>query len=291
MMIKNEYRKFLFPSLIVIGLVAFFPLSYGIILSFYRKMPVFGVSEFVGMENIKFLFSDIRFLQSLINTAFFTFISVSLEIILGFFIALLMNLPLFASRILKVLILIPWAIPTVVSAKMWEWIYNGDFGILNFILLQTGIVDAPVNWLGDRSWAMMSIIFADVWKTTPFAALLLYAGLQTIPGELYESAKMEGAGAFRQIRYITLPLMMPIILITAIFRTMDALRVFDLIYVMTGGGPANLTETLSIYAYKLLFQTLQFGYGSMVSIATFLIIFIFSMIYIIMLNRRFEYLK
>ncbi len=290
-MIKNEYRKFLFPSLIVIGLVAFFPLSYGIILSFYRKMPVFGVSEFVGMENIKFLFSDIRFLQSLINTAFFTFISVSLEIILGFFIALLMNLPLFASRILKVLILIPWAIPTVVSAKMWEWIYNGDFGILNFILLQTGIVDAPVNWLGDRSWAMMSIIFADVWKTTPFAALLLYAGLQTIPGELYESAKMEGAGAFRQIRYITLPLMMPIILITAIFRTMDALRVFDLIYVMTGGGPANLTETLSIYAYKLLFQTLQFGYGSMVSIATFLIIFIFSMIYIIMLNRRFEYLK
>ncbi|MGD9900494.1 MAG: carbohydrate ABC transporter permease, partial [Calditrichaceae bacterium] len=276
MMVKNEYRKFLFPSLIVIGLVAFFPLSYGIVLSFYRKMPVFGVSEFVGLDNIKFLFRDIRFLQSLINTAFFTFVSVSLEIALGFMIALLMNLPLFAGRILKVVILIPWAIPTVVSAKMWEWIYNGDFGVLNFVLLQTGIIDAPVNWLGDRSWAMMSIIFADVWKTTPFAALLLYAGLQTIPGELYESAKIEGAGAFRQIRYITLPLMMPIILITAIFRTMDALRVFDLIYVMTGGGPANLTETLSIYAYKLLFQTLQFGYGSMVSIATFFIILIFS---------------
>jgi multiple sugar transport system permease protein len=288
---QKEYKKYLLPALILIALAAFFPLLYGFFLSLLRKMPVFKISDFVGLENYIFLFKDVRFHQSVINTVIFTFSSVSIEIILGIGIALLMKQNLPGNTFLKAVILIPWVIPTVVSAKMWEWIYNGDFGVLNFLLQWTGIIDNPVNWLGDPHWAMASIIAADIWKTTPFAALLLFAGLQTIPDELYESAKIDGAGAVKQFWFITLPLLLPIILITTIFRMMDALRIFDLVYILTGGGPANLTETLSVYAYKLLFQTLQFGYGSTISIASFFLILLFSSFYIWLLHKRFNYLK
>ncbi|MCD4692080.1 MAG: sugar ABC transporter permease [Calditrichales bacterium] len=288
---QKEYKKYLLPALILIALVAFFPLLYGFFLSLLRKMPVFKISDFVGLENYIFLFKDVRFHQSVINTVIFTISSVSIEIILGIGIALLMKQNLHGNTFLKAVILIPWVIPTVVSAKMWEWIYNGDFGVLNFLLQWTGIIDNPVNWLGDPHWAMASIIAADIWKTTPFAALLLFAGLQTIPDELYESAKIDGAGAVKQFWFITLPLLLPIILITTIFRMMDALRIFDLVYILTGGGPANLTETLSVYAYKLLFQTLQFGYGSTISIASFFLILLFSSFYIWLLHKRFNYLK
>jgi multiple sugar transport system permease protein len=288
---QKEYKKYLLPALILIALVAFFPLLYGFFLSLLRKMPVFKISDFVGLENYIFLFKDVRFHQSVINTVIFTISSVSIEIILGIGIALLMKQNLHGNTFLKAVILIPWVIPTVVSAKMWEWIYNGDFGVLNFLLQWTGIIDNPVNWLGDPHWAMASIIAADIWKTTPFAALLLFAGLQTIPDELYESAKIDGAGAVKQFWFITLPLLLPIILITTIFRMMDALRIFDLVYILTGGGPANLTETLSVYAYKMLFQTLQFGYGSTISIASFFLILLFSSFYIWLLHKRFNYLK
>lgn len=285
----QEHQKYLFPALLLIALVALFPLLYGIYLSMLRKMPVFHISEFVAFKNYLFLFKDLRFVQSVFNTIYFTVISVGLELIIGIGVAMLMKQKIPGNAVLKAVILIPWAIPTVVSAKMWALIYNGDFGVLNYLLQSAGIIDSPLNWLGHRNWAMHSIILADVWKTTPFVTLLIYAGLQTIPEELYESAEIDGAGAIRRFFKITLPLLFPIIMIVAIFRIMDALRVFDLVYVMTGGGPANLTETLSVYAYKLLFQTLQFGYGSAVSIATFLLIFLFSSIYIWQLNKRFNY--
>ncbi len=288
---KKEYLKFILPALFLISLVAFFPLGYGLVLSFFRQMPVFNISSFIGFENILFLFSDLRFQQSVWNTLVFTAVSVALELVIGIAVALLMNQKVPGNRILKGVVLIPWAIPTVVSAKMWEWIYNGDFGILNFTLQSMGLLDAPVNWLGDPLWAMASIIVADVWKTAPFVALLVYAGLQTIPEELYDSAKIDGAGEMRTFLHITLPLLTPIIIIVTIFRMMDAMRVFDVVYVLTGGGPANLTETLSVYAYKLLFQTLQFGYGSAVSIATFVIIMMLSSFYIYLLYKRFNYLK
>lgn len=187
--------------------------------------------------------------------------------------------------------MIPWAIPTVVSARMWEWIYNPEYGLLNYLLKEVGLLNNALNWLGHPFWTLPAIILADVWKTTPFAALLIYAGLQAIPEELYEAAKIDGAGALRRLIHITLPLIFPIILIVGVFRTMDAFRIFDLIYVMTGGGPANISETMSVYAYKLLFQTLQFGYGSAVSIIMFLIIALLSGLYVFILNRKFQILR
>src|SRR5574337_1640040 len=160
---------------------------------------------------------------------------------------LLLHQPFRGRGLFRAFVLIPWAVPTVVSAKMWEWILNPDFGILNYLLMQTGLVSTPINWLGDRVVAMHALILADVWKTSSFATLILLAGLQMIPEELYEAAQVDGAGRWRTFRLITLPLLQPSILIVLLFRTLDAFRIFDLVYVLTGGGPANTTETLSVY--------------------------------------------
>ncbi|NOX88028.1 MAG: sugar ABC transporter permease [Calditrichaeota bacterium] len=289
-MLKKTLLIFLLPALLLICLVTLFPLGYGLVLGLMRKMPVFGISEFTGLSNFLFLLKDPRFQQSLWTTLKFTLISVPLELSLGMLIALLMKEKIPGNMLLKLTIMIPWAIPTVVSARMWEWIYNPEYGILNYLLKYSGIISESVNWLGNPHWALPAIIIADVWKTTPFAALLIYAGLQTIPAELYDSAKIDGAGSFRRFFHITLPLVFPIVLIVGIFRTMDALRIFDLVYVLTGGGPANITETMSVYAYKLLFQTMQFGYGSAVSIAMFVIVALLSSGYIYLLHKKFQLL-
>jgi multiple sugar transport system permease protein len=154
---------------------------------------------------------------------------------------------------------------------MWEWIYNPDFGVLNFLLRQVSLLSGPVSWLGDPFWAIHAAILADAWKTTPFAALVLLAGLAAIPPELGQAARVDGAGAGRIFIEITLPLLRPALAVTVLFRFLDSLRVFDAIYVLTGGGPANTTETLAVYVYKVLFQTLRFGYGSAVAMAMFLL--------------------
>lgn len=260
---ESGYR-YVAPALGLLGGVALFPLLYVIYLSFHRRLLIFDISKFVGLENYRFLLEDDRFWNALQNTAYFTAVSVSAQLLLGLGIALLLNRSFRAKDWVRALILVPWVIPTVVSARMWEWIYNPEFGIFNFLL------GAKINWLGTPGLALHAAIFADVWKTTPFVVVLLLAGLQIIPREIYQAARVDGAGSWVAFRRITLPLLMPVLLVALVFRMLDAWRVFDVIYVLTGGGPANTTETLSLYAYKMLFQTLQFGYGSALSVVTFL---------------------
>lgn len=271
--------KFVLPALSVIGLVAVFPVFYVFYLSLHRKVLTFNISTFIGLDNYIYLLGDSRFWNALKNTAYFTGVSVTLELILGLSIAVLLNRAFKGKGFMRAVVLIPWAVPTVVSAKMWEWIYNTDFGILNYIL------GTDINWLGSTFWAINAAIFMDVWKTTPFVALLLIAGLQVIPKDLYSAAKVDGAGSWYIFTRITLPLLMPVILIVLIFRTLDAFRVFDAVYILTGGGPANTTETLSIYAYKVLFQLLQFGYGSTLSVIVFLCVGLISVFYVGLLSR------
>jgi len=258
--------------------VTVYPVIYVLYLSFHRKLLIFDISRFVGLDNYLFLLNDGRFWNALGNTAYFTALSVSLELALGLSIALLINRSFRLRGAVRAVVLIPWAIPTVVSARMWEWMYNTDFGIINY-LLGTG-----VNWLGSPFWALNAAVAMDVWKTTPFVAILLMAGLQVIPRELYQAARLDGAGGWTVFRRITLPLLKPVMLVALIFRTLDAFRVFDAIYVLTGGGPANTTETLSIYAYKVLFQTLQFGYGSTLSVIVFLCTGCITVVYIRMFS-------
>jgi len=276
---RDRGYAFVLPAFLILLGVTVYPIIFVLWLSFHRKMLIFDISKFVGFDNFRFLLGDDRFWNALKNTGYFTFTSVSLELILGLSIAILLNRAFRGRGMMRAIILVPWAIPTVVSARMWEWIYNSDFGVLNYLL------GAKVNWLGSPAWAMHAAIFMDVWKTTPFVILLLTAGLQVIPGELYQAARVDGAGGWRIFWHITLPLLRPVILVVLLFRTLDAFRVFDAIYVLTGGGPANTTETVSIYAYKVLFQTLQFGYGSTLALVIFLCTGLISLFYIRLLRR------
>jgi multiple sugar transport system permease protein len=272
-------NRFVAPALALLAVITVYPAVYVLYLSLHRRLLILGISKFVGLDNYLFLLRDGRFWNAFGNTVYFSSLSVSLEMLVGLAIALLLNRSFPGKGAVRALVLIPWAVPTVVSARMWEWMYNTDFGILNFLL------GTKINWLGSPFWAMNAAVFMDVWKTTPFVVILLTAGLQVIPRELYQAAVVDGAGSWNMFRRITLPLLMPVVAVVLIFRTLDAFRVFDAVYVLTGGGPANTTETLSIYAYKVLFQTLQFGYGSTLSVVVFLCVGMISVFYIRVLSR------
>ncbi|ASS99156.1 MULTISPECIES: carbohydrate ABC transporter permease [Geobacillus] len=241
--------------------------------------------NFVGLKHYKDSFSDMRLWKALWNTTFFTVVSVAIELVLGLGIALLINKAFFGRGLVRATILIPWAIPTAVSALMWKFLYDGQNGIVAHYFETIGLVDRMGDLLTTEAGAMFAVIFADVWKTTPYMALLLLAGLQTIPHSLYEAASIDGATKWQQFTQITLPLLKSSILVALLFRTLDAFRVFDLIYVLTGGGPANSTETISILAYKVMFSQTNFGAGSALAVVVFLCVAIISMIYIKWLGK------
>jgi multiple sugar transport system permease protein len=270
---------FLLPSVGLVTAIALGPMLFTLWLSFRHQMPIFGISEFVGLHNFQYMARDLHFWNAVAVTAYFVAVSVAIEVLLGLAFALLLNRTFRGRGVVRALVLIPWAVPGVVVARFWEWILNPDYGVLNYLL------GSRTNWLGDPVWAIQAVVVADVWKTTPFVVLLLLAGLQVISPELYRAARVDGANSWQQFRHITLPLLRPIILLVLLFRTMDAARIFDVVFVMTGGGPANRTETLVLYAYNALYRTLQFGYGSALSVATFGLILVLSLVYLQMLRR------
>lgn len=275
------------PALLVLSLVALLPILAVIWLSGQRYLPIFAVREFAGLRNYALLLNDDRFWAACRTTLTFTGVSVTAELTLGLLIALLLSrMTGRGEGFGRAVALLPWAVPTVVSARMWGWLYQPEYGLLNYLLVAVGLMSEPINWLGDPVWALRGAIIMDVWKATPFATILLLAGLMAIPRELYWAARVDGAGAWATFRHVTLPLLLPVILVVLVFRTMDAIRVFDAIYVLTGGGPGNGTETLSIYTYKTLFQTLQFGYGSALSCVMFVLIGIMAAGYAILLSRH-----
>jgi multiple sugar transport system permease protein len=285
---NSQPYLFIAPALLVMSGVALYPLLFVLWLSLRREMPIFGLSHFVGWNNYVFLWQDPRFWRSLANTLYFTVISVTAELLLGLLFALVLHRRFHGRGWVRAAVLVPWMIPTVVAARMWEWLYNPHFGLFNYLLRQSGVIVQDVNWLGDPVLALHAAIMADVWKATPFATLLLLAGLEMIPEDLYRAARVDGAGAWHSFYHLTLPLLRPMILIALLFRTLDALRVFDIVYVLTGGGPANTTETLSIYAYRLTFHTLQFGYGASVAVVTFGVVLGISLLYLRLLRQTGE---
>ncbi|QHA93185.1 sugar ABC transporter permease [Bacillus sp. N1-1] len=242
--------------------------------------------NFIGFEHYKENLTDQRMWKSLWNTSVFTFISVLAELILGLAIALLINKAFLGRGLIRASILIPWAIPTAVAALMWKFLYDGQNGIVAKLFEDVGLIDRMAMLLTTDTGAMFSVIFADVWKTTPYMALLLLAGLQTIPSSLYEAASIDGANKWKQFVTITLPLLKTSLLVALLFRTLDAFRVFDLIYVLTGGGPANSTETISMLAYTLMFTQTNFGEGSAISVVVFICVAIISGIFIKLLGAE-----
>jgi ABC-type sugar transport system permease subunit len=270
------------PALATILLVALFPLLWTVWESVHLhdlRMPWLG-RPFVGAANYLEALGDARFWGALGHTLLFTGATVTLELGLGCVLALAMNRAFRGRALVRAAVLVPWAIPTVVSALLWRFIFEGQAGIMNALLAETGLVHAPPVWFIHPMLAWVPVVLADVWKTTPFVALLLLAGLQNIDASLYEAARIDGASAWRQFRYVTLPLLRPAILVALIFRTLDAFRVFDLIYALTGGGPGTSTEPIALYTFNALLQNLQFGYGSALSVIVFLVTFGLALVYI-----------
>jgi len=242
--------------------------------------------NFVGLKNYSYYLKDSRLLSATLNTLLFTVVTVFFELVFGLLLAVVMHKVTNLKNVFKSIVLLPWAIPTVISALMWKFMYDGQVGILAKFFADIGIIKTAADLLSSTGNAMIAAMTADIWKTTPYIAILLVAGLQTIPESLYEAAKVDGANAVYQFFRITLPMLKPTILVALLFRTLDAFRVFDLIYVLTGGGPANSTETVSVYTYKTLFNQLDFGRGSTLAVLIFIMVTIISFIYIKILGAE-----
>ena len=263
------------PAITFVIIVGAFPILSQFALSFTEFNLKFADERgFAGLSNFTKLAGDAIFWRDLWQTLYFTTTSVGLELVFGLAIALLLNQVRRGRTALTSAVIMPWALPTVVAATMWSLILNDRVGLVNSLLMQVGLLREPVVWLGPRL-AMGSVILADTWKTTPFVAIILLAGLKSIPRQYYEAAELDGAGAWQVFRAITLPLLRPFIAVAVLFRVMDAFRIFDLIWVLTGG--ASRTETLSIYIYRTLFRYADLGYGSAMTVTLFAIVFLMSL--------------
>jgi trehalose/maltose transport system permease protein len=267
------------PSLIVIALVAAYPIGYAVWLSLNEYSVITpGLSRFVGLDNYTEALGSSQFWDAMKTTLIFTVISVGLELVIGLAMALVMNEAFRGRALLRAVVLVPWAILTVVTAITWRTIFEPELGFVNTTLSALSLPGGDTVWLGEEGYALGVMILADVWKTAPFMALLLLAGLQGIPDDLYDAAKVDGASTWQRFRTVTLPLLVPAITVALIFRTLDALRVFDLPYVLTKG--ANGTETLSLIAQQELVTNRNTGLGSALAVLTFLTVIGISFLYI-----------
>ncbi|MFT4015054.1 MAG: sugar ABC transporter permease [Paracoccus sp. (in: a-proteobacteria)] len=283
---------FLAPMLVALFLVAAWPLLRTIWFSLTdAKLSALYSAKWIGFDNylsMRTLSSgkvvwrgtlvDPAWWNAVWNTVRFSLLSVTLETILGMIVALVLNAEFKGRALVRAAILIPWAIPTIVSAKMWGWMLNDQFGILNDILLNVGLIDQRIAWTASNETAMLAVLIVDVWKTTPFMALLILAGLQMVPRDIYEAARIDGIHPVKVFFKVTLPLVRPALMVAVIFRILDALRIFDLIYVLTPNSSA--TKTMSVISRENMIDFDKFGYGAAQSSLLFALIAIFVSLYI-----------
>ncbi|MDJ0616757.1 MAG: sugar ABC transporter permease [Calothrix sp. MO_192.B10] len=263
---------FLLPALLLLLFVFAYPILRAFWLSFFtQNLGTKLQPTFSGIDNYLRMAGDGRFWHSLLTTSIFTTASVFVELLLGLGIALILNKPFAGRGAVRTIAILPWALPTALIGLAWAWIFNDQFGVANDLLLRLGILEQGqvINWLGEPTLAMIAVVFADVWKTTPFISILLLAGLQSISPDMYEAHAIDGATPWQSFRQITLPLLMPQVLIAMLFRFAQAFGIFDLISVMTGGGPGGATEVISLYIYSTIMRYLDFGYGAALVVVTF----------------------
>jgi multiple sugar transport system permease protein len=270
------------PAIVTILMIALIPLAQTVGDSLFQISLKFenAPRPFVGLDNYRSVLGDESWFNALRVTGVVVVASVAVELVLGMIIALLVNRAFHGRGIVRASVLVPWALTTVVSAKMWAWIYDGRYGVANDLLMRLGLIDQPIIFLVRPEITIWAMVAAEIWKTTPFMALLLLAGLQLIPQELYEASDLDGASRWQAFWRVTLPLLKPTILVALLFRTIDAVRMFDLPRVLTNGGPGKSTETVVLYTYNTFFTSLNFGYGSTLAVMIFLIVVLVSFIYI-----------
>jgi multiple sugar transport system permease protein len=275
------------PLVLIMVVLYAYPVVYSVYLSLtsFNYAVVDGSPEWVGLENFATFFSSSDGRQVIRNTFTFTLITVSIETVIGLLLALAFNREFAGKGIARALILVPVMLAPVVVGYEWRWLYNDPYGLINYILMKLYIVDAPIPWITSATFAMPSLIIADVWYATPFMAIILMGGLQSLPEEPYESAIIDGATAFQRFWYITLPLLRPVLLAAVLIRTMDAFQTFDLVFILTYGGPGNLTELLNTFTYKTSFLFFKLGYASAVSVTSLIIMVILSLILLRVIRR------
>ena len=272
---------FVLPALLVIGLFTIYPVLYALRISAYQYVLTKPNSHpFIGLKNFEDVITSYYFKTALINTGVYTIASVIGVILFGLVVALLLNTKMRSVNALKIIILLPWAIPAVVAGLMWKWILNSDFGILNAVLYSLGIVDSYIPFLANPNLAKLSLVLAHIWKEGPLAAIFILAGLQLIPNEYYEAAKIDGGSNLSVFRFITLPLLRPILLVVLVYETMTAILTFDIVYVLTGGGPGDATSLISWFAYAEIYKSLNLGAGIALSIIIALITLVLIILYV-----------
>lgn len=256
----------LIPASFAILAIIAYPLAYGIYLSLTDANPLTLQRNYIGLDNYRYLLEDNVYLEGLRRTIVFTVAIVAIEFPLALILALMLNEPLRGRAIYRSLMLIPWVMPNVVAAVIWKWIYSPDFGLLNYGLKELGFIDSYINFLSDPGRALPSVIAVGVWKGIPFSTVVLLAGLQAVPHDVMEAATVDGANVWRRFRDVTVPSLLPIAVVVIVLRTVWTFNSFDLVYVLTGGGPGWATQLLSIYVYLSSFQYQQLGYGAAMAV-------------------------
>jgi ABC-type sugar transport system permease subunit len=276
----------LLPAALVVFGVVLYPVIRTLVTSFFAvDSPLAGSYPFVGLGNYTRVFHDSGFYRVLGHTLYFTLVSTGLELVLGIAVALLLSTPLKARWLWRSIVVLPWALPTIVNGALWRWIYNGQYGALNGLLSTLGISQGQHQWLGSPFLALNMVILADVWKNTSIVVFFILAGLSTISDDVYEAARIDGATRWQAFSRITLPLLAPSIAVVLVLRTIEAFKVFDIIYVMTGGGPASGTQTVAFYTYLQAFSNQLFGYGAALAYLIVIAVLAMAMVYLRILRQ------
>ncbi len=279
---------FALPALLALAIVLAYPVIYSVWLSFTDASLASGafVTPFVGLDNYSALIGDNTVRIALANTIYFAGVEVIAVVGLGLAMALLLNHPMARSPVLRVLLILPWAIAPVANGVLWKWILHSNYGIANALLRGTGVIERNITWLGDPILALNSMLLVDIWKSTPFIAILLLAALQGIPAALYRAAKMDGATVWQSFRYVTLPGLRTALAIAVVLQTIWSLRIFDLIFVLTKGGPFDSTIVMNFLAYRVTFNFLKFGYGAAIANLIFVASILLAILYMRLLRLR-----
>ena len=288
---RKQWTAYLFlaPGILLFGVFTALSVSYALYLSFHEWNVLEPHKPYVGADNYQRLLDDRRFRDAVVNTGYYTVTSVPLTIVLGLLIALLLNIQIRARGLFRALFYLPVITPLVIAAIIWKWVYQGDYGLLNYYLIKLHIIDEPLLWLADKRLAMPAVIIMSVWKSVGFAMVVYLAGLQAIPQDFYDAAKVDGAGALRRLRDITIPLLSTTTFFLVIILLLGSLQAFTQIFVMTSGGPVRRTTTVVYYIYQHAFKRFDMGYASAMAFALFAMMFGFTLIQMRFFYREHEY--
>ena len=288
---RKQWTAYLFlaPGILLFGVFTALSVSYALYLSFHEWNVLEPQKPYVGLDNYQRLLDDRRFRDAVVNTGYYTVTSVPLTIVLGLLIALLLNIQIRARGLFRALFYLPVITPLVIAAIIWKWVYQGDYGLLNYYLMRLHIIDEPLLWLADKRLAMPAVVIMSVWKSVGFAMVVYLAGLQAIPQDLYDAAKVDGANGWRRLRDITIPLLSTTTFFLVVILVIGSLQAFTQIFVMTNGGPVGSTTTIVYYIYQHAFKRFDMGYASAMAFALFVLMFGFTLIQMRFFYREHEF--